>query len=111
MQKKMLKISFLASISGILILFILINLLQAKSITSYEDLRLGEYVKVGGKIISVKSYSDFSVVKLDSNITITCNCKLKINDSIEVIGKIEEYDNIKQINAEKISLIKTYKNG
>jgi preprotein translocase subunit YajC len=97
-------ICLVISILGIFILLLIISNLQPKKISNYSELAEGDYVHVTGKIISLKNYQDFSLIKLDNNITITCNCKFRVNSTIKVIGKVELYQNNLQISADKIEI-------
>jgi len=98
-------ICLIISILGIFILLLISSNLRPKKVSNYSELAEGDYVQTTGKIISLRDYQDFSVIKLNNNITITCNCKFTINNTIEVTGKVENYQNSLQINADKISLI------
>lgn len=98
----LLKISLTLSFIGVFLLLILSLTIQPKQVNSYQDLKLNSYVKTTGKIIDIKTYDDFSIISLDKNITLTCNCKLKINQTIEIIGKVSEYNKELQINSDKI---------
>lgn len=102
-QKTLLKLSLIISFLGIFLLLLISALQKPKQASSYEDLKLNEQVKTTGKIISISKFEDFSVIKLDNNITLTCNCQLQQNKTIEAEGKVTEYNNIKQIQAEKIT--------
>ena len=89
-MRKLLIVSLLASLAGILALLI---------ISHYQTFQ------VTGQITSIKSYGEFNIVILDKNQTITCtNCNLKINQTIEVTGKPIVYNNKKEIEAEKIKI-------
>lgn len=101
-MENLLKISLAISITGIFLLLFLTMQIQPKEIASYTDLRLNEYVKVTGKIISIRNYDDFSIIKLGNNITLTCNCKFQVNETITAAGKITEYNNQLQIQVDKI---------
>lgn len=99
----LLKISITVSLIGIFFLLILSNVLPAKEISSYSQLKVNDYVKTTGNIISIKTYDDFNIIKLNNNITLTCNkCPFNQNQTIIVEGKVEEYENSLQINANKI---------
>lgn len=105
MAQTLLKISFIISVLGILILFLISNLIQPKQVSNYQELKINELVKTQGKIISIKSYDEFSIIILDNNLTITCNCKLQENSTIQVQGKVSEYKNQLQISTDKIQEI------
>lgn len=96
------KISFIISILGILILLFIANNMKAKEVNSYHELKIGDYVKTEGRIAYIRNYDDFSVIKLENNITVTCNCNFKKNQTIIVEGKVEEYNGL-QVNAERIT--------
>ena len=104
MTQILLKLSLLISILGILILFLISNLIQPEQISNYKELKINQLVKTQGKILDIKNYDEFSIIKLDNNLIITCNCNLKKNQTIQVIGKVVEYKNQLQIQAEKIKI-------
>jgi len=92
MENLLLKISLAISLFGVLFLLILANFSQPV---------------IQGKIISIKTHDDFKIILLDNNRTITCNsCQLKINQTIQVQGKITEYQSPPQISADKIQVLK-----
>lgn len=101
-EKSLLKISFLISVLGIFFLLLISNIIQPKPITNYSELKLNNYVKTSGKIISINQIEDFAIIKLSNNITLTCNCKLKANQTIQVTGKVTEYKNQLQIQADRL---------
>jgi len=104
-ERELLKLSFLISILGIFLLLLISNIIQPKPITNYSELKLNNYVKTSGKITSINNFQDFLVIKLNNNITITCNCKLKANQTILVIGQVTEYKNQLQIQADKLKIM------
>lgn len=95
-------ISLIIAITGISLLLLLAFLLPPKSIFSYQDLKENSFVQTSGKVLSERNYSDFSIIKINNNITITCNCKGFFNKTIEVEGKVESYEGALQIKAYKI---------
>lgn len=101
---KILIFSIAISLVGILLLLIISANLPVKTIKEYSQLKEGEYVQVTGSVVSVKNYQDFSVIRLNNNITLTCECSLKINQTLEAAGYVEEYKGELQINAEKIKV-------
>lgn len=102
-------IFLIISVIGIFLLMIISLNLQPQKISSYSELKENSYVKVRGKITEIKNYQDFSAIKLDNNITITCNCKFPVNQTISAIGRVEEYKDNLQVNAEKIELISNFR--
>lgn len=105
-MKKLLIVSLSISITGILFLLILANFSTLKEVSSYKELKLNNYVKTMGKITSIQTYGDFSIIRLNNSITITCNCRFQVNSTIQVSGKVVEYQNKLQISADRIELTK-----
>lgn len=96
------KISLIVSFIGILILLFLSQAINPKSVDSYDGLELGKRVRTEGTIIEIRTFDDFSIIKLDNNITINCNCIFKQNQTIRVEGKTIKYNSQLQIQAERI---------
>ena len=95
-------ISLIIALLGLSSLFLLAYFLHPQQISTLQELKENSYVQAQGKVISERTYADFSIIKLDNNLTITCNCKGFINKTIEVEGKVESYENTLQIKAYKI---------
>ena len=97
------KIFLGASILGTLLLLLIPHLAEPKTATKYSQLKEGEYARVTGKAVSIKTSGSMRLIKLDSNITLTCiGCNFKENQTLEAAGKVEKYNNKLEINAEKI---------
>lgn len=77
-----------------------------KEVNNYSELKLNERVKTSGKIISINTYEDFSIIKLDNNITLTCNCLFQKNQTIRVEGRVIDYKSKLEIQGEKIKEVK-----
>ena len=93
MANILLKFSLVVSILGILFLLL------------FAKFSLQETTQ--GRVISIKDYSGFKIIKLDNNQTITCgSCQVKLNQTIQVQGRVAEYKGQKQISANKIEIIK-----
>lgn len=106
-MKRLLKLSLIASFLGVLLLLFLANHQKPREISSASNLTLNEKVKISGLITEEKNYGDFSILTLQDElgkIAITCNCGGFKNKTVEVQGKITEYKNTKQIQAEQIHL-------
>lgn len=103
-MKKLFIFFLLLSILGIFILLLISLTIQPKSIKNYQQLKEKDYVSVSGRIISSNYYknSDFSILRLENNITITCNCKIPANETLTAKGVVENYKGNLQINAEEI---------
>jgi len=104
---KLLKFSLSISFLGIFLLLFLANYQKPKEITTSSNLTLNEKISIKGKIINERNYDEFSILKLQDScgtIEIICNCKNFLNKSVLIEGKVTEYKNKKQIQAEKIQI-------
>lgn len=106
---RLLKISFLIAIFGILFLLILANTLPIKQINIHEinNKNLDKKVKVQGTILNIKNYNDFQVISIKDStgkidITLDKPTNLSNNNKITVIGSLTEYKQVLQIQADKI---------
>jgi len=100
-MSKLFILSLVVSVFGVLILLALAYSSAPIRVSSYQDLKLNNFVQTTGKIISANSFNDFSIINLDNNITITCNCNIS-EGTINVSGKVSEYRKELQINADEI---------
>jgi len=101
---KLLALSLTLSLVGIFIL-LLVSVNQSPTDITGKAVS-NDYVSVEGKIISIKTIQEFTIMNLDTNITITCfQCSFKKGDRIRVEGTLEDYQGKMQINAEKIEKI------
>ena len=83
-QNLLLKISFIISILGILLLLFISNLIQPKQISNSENLKLNEFVKVQGKIIQPTIVYDYPVEA--AGLAKTQEGNEKFVDSFEIIA-------------------------
>lgn len=112
MQDKLLKACFIVSLLGILLLLFLSETIQppAAEISSISKNMLEKSVSVQGKVISERNFDNFKILELCENsvcIPVTLSSKENLTYSfaskeIIVIGKVAEYENELQINADKI---------
>ena len=107
-------ISLTIAIIGILILLILSNTIKPESIKikNLDDTYLNKKVEIQGKIQSIKTYkeSNFQIITINDStgkidITIDNPINITKNQTIIAIGKVTEYKNNLQIQAEKIQLL------
>jgi len=114
-MNKPLKICFILSLAGILILLFLSEKLEPeiKSIANITEGDINRAVKIRGEIISIKDFNDnskiltiFTIKDKTGNITVILNSKtpLEINKSKQYIitGKVQEYNKSLEISADKI---------
>ncbi len=111
MQDKMLKACFLVSLFGILLLLFLSEVMQPPitEISSINKKILGKSLSLIGSVASEKNIGDFRVLELCGNssacISVILNSKDKNNftgRNMVVVGKLAEYKNELQIEADKI---------
>ena len=98
---------------GIFLLLAIIKFqtIESVQISSINSQSIGKEIKITGNIISFKEYeNNFKILRIKDNkdiITVTCNCleiKPYLNKTLEITGKIEEYNNQLQINTNKINI-------
>ncbi len=112
---RLLKISFIASLIGILILIIVVNSLPTRliEIGDIDETYLGKRIAIQGTIFSITNYEDQNfqtmVIKNQSDlIHVISNSKMPINktsDTLLITGKVETYNDELQINADKIEIL------
>lgn len=104
------KISLSISIAGILLLLFLANFLEPKliKIQDIEDKMLNKKVKIQGSIIKIQDKETFQILTIvdeTKGIDILCECnieEIKKAQEIEVIGRVKEYKQALQIQADSI---------
>lgn len=116
MKLSLLKISFSITLLGILLL-LFISTLEPKpsNISDITQKQLNKKVKIQGTIFNIRFYnqSNFQVISVrdqTGKVDITSNkiLNLKNNQNITVIGKIKEYKQFLQVQAEKITFISSF---
>ena len=108
---KLLHISFTITILGILLIIILTNILQPKiiPINNITLKQLDKQIKTQGTITNIITHNEFQVItiKNQTKINILLNLpstNLTKNQNIIVTGKLQQYKNQLQINANQIKL-------
>jgi len=113
-NQTLLKISLIISILGIIILLFLLNIIKPTQIKikNLDDNYLNQKVELKGIIQGIKTYkeSNFQIITINDStgkIDITLDNPINItkNKSVTVIGKVTEYKNNLQIQADKIELL------
>ena len=111
MKIKLIQITLIISIIGILLLLTLVNFLPPKqlSIIDINNKLISKQVIISGQITSTKIFeqSNFQLINLKDktgSITITLNsiANFSTDKNITVIGRVTEYNNTLQIQADKI---------
>ena len=111
---KISKISLTVSIIGILILLIINNAQDYKitKISSIDSKIINKNVKIIGNSSNIRiNQNNFTVFKIKDKtgeIKIICECPdIKENAELEIIGKLVEYKEELEIQAEKIKIYKS----
>ena len=103
--------SLIVSLIGIFLLLLLLKTLEPRliSIEKINGELINKNVKIQGEIFNIKLYEDsnFQVIAIKDNtgkIEVTINKILNFtnNQNITIIGKVQEYNENLQINADKI---------
>jgi len=109
MKTSLIKISFAIALIGIFFLLILVNYLPIKylEIKDINNNLLNKKITVSGKITNIKNYNNFQVISLQDSsgkIDITFNKILNLDkgDNLIATGRVREYKQYLQIQAEKI---------
>lgn len=113
-ETTLLKIALICSLVGLLVLHFISTKIELKE---YNPSRLnenvGDDVKLTGKIIKISQKDNVAFIELSypSPATIVLfnddkNLSLRINDSIEVIGEVQEYKGKNEIIAQNIRVMK-----
>jgi len=112
----LLKASLIISFAGILSLLLISDYQQPTPINtrSVQNLNLGDFVEISGKIANEKTYKkDFSVLTLTDrhgSVRVVCGFCSKqeefANQTVKITGKVSIYRDAFQISADKISGLK-----
>ncbi|MDO8740452.1 MAG: hypothetical protein Q7J54_02650 [Candidatus Woesearchaeota archaeon] len=109
MASKLLKISFIGAIVGIILLFIISeNISIAKiPIDMIDESYIGRSVRFSGEITKISSWDKFSSIEVNGRILVVLFDKVNLTkgNKIEVIGKVDEYKNKIEVVADSIRII------
>ena len=112
-MEKLVKISFIIALVGILILIILSQQISPEiiNVEDAKNMSVHKPVAITGRILSVNDYDGFQVLLLQDStgiMKITSYSKKPIDKPTEevlIIGKIDIYQEEKQVQADKIIII------
>ena len=101
------KLALLTALAGTVLLIILSKSLEPKqtSISDISEKMIDEYVKISGEATNAKASSSSTVFTVNDGtdkIKVIAYKDLNISGNVEVIGKVQEYKGILEIEAEKI---------
>jgi len=113
-ETTLLKIALICSLVGLFVLFIISTRIDLKSYSQDIVLNknIGDDVQLTGKIIKINQRENvaFIEVSYENPVTVVVFTKdrlnLKNNETIEVIGEVQEYKGKNEIIAQKIKVIR-----
>lgn len=109
MADKLLKISFIGAIAGIILLFIISENISINkiSIDRIDESYIGRSVRFLGNVTKISSGEKFSSIEIDGKILVVLFDKVNLTkgDKIEVIGKVDEYKNKTEVVADSIRMM------
>jgi len=109
----LLKIALICSLLGLVILFFISAKIDVGDYKPHQlNDNVGEDVKLTGTIARISHHDGVAFIELrhQSPVTIVLftnqNISLKVNDSIEVLGEVQDYKGKNEIIAQKIRVIR-----
>jgi RecJ-like exonuclease len=99
-------IAFVISLIGILLLLAIINLIEPTLVEQITKESIDKQIKIQGLANNIKVHeNNFTTFYLDE-IQIICNCpNIQNNQNLEIIGRVSEFNNELQIEADKITTL------
>ena len=112
-ESTLVKISIICSLTGLIILYFISAKIEVKDYKpDLQNKNIGQDVKLKGIVAKITDKGDVVFIEVSQenpvNVVIFTNngnIKLKNGDSIEVIGKVQEYNGKDEIIAQKIRVI------
>ncbi|MBI2651575.1 hypothetical protein HYX01_03830 [Candidatus Woesearchaeota archaeon] len=115
-EKNLLKIALISSLLGLLILYLISNIMQIKEygaeniIPDNED----DFIKIKGVVSNVVDKEKVAVIKIlqPKELTVLLFKKdnktmpVKQGNEIEVIGKVNQYENKNEVIADKVRVVR-----
>ena len=113
-ETTLLKLALICSLVGLFVLFFISAKIEVKDYKpNILNGNAGDDVKLTGTIAKISDKGDVAFIEVIQKIPVSVvvfkdknNLKLKSNDSIEVYGKIQEYNGKNEIIADKIRVAK-----
>ncbi|MBR9690745.1 hypothetical protein GOV08_03610 [Candidatus Woesearchaeota archaeon] len=109
-EKKLLKISIIISIAGVVGLFIVSSLIHPKliSISDVDESHIGKIVAVKGEVTKIFISGNRTIIYIDDSLvsfTIFSKVEIEKGKKVEITGKVEEYQDNLQIIVDKLQII------
>ncbi len=108
-DKTLLKAALIASILGVLMLYYILEFsdVEEASVSLLNDESLGDKVLVKGNVIDIVNFENSKLIKIDTKEKINVMIfddflNLEKGDKVEVVGKVEKYNNDYEVIADEI---------
>ena len=113
-ETTLLKIALICSLAGLVILYFISAKIEIKDYKPNKlSQNIGDDVKLQGTISKISDKGNVVFIELNQQSPVSIvvfnnenTLKLKNNDSIEVVGKVQEYNGKNEIIAQKIRIVK-----
>ncbi len=114
-ETTLLKIALICSLVGLLVLYFISEKIEVKDYKPdiLSNKNIGDEVKVSGIIQKINYQQNVAFIEMEQKIPISIvvfadnkNLSLKRGDSVEVIGKLQEYKGKNEIIADGIRVVK-----
>ena len=113
-ETTLLKLALICSLVGLLVLFFISTRIEVKDYKpNILNGNVGDDVKLTGAIAKISDKGDVAFVEIIQKVPVSVvifkdknNLKLKSNDSIEVYGKVQEYNGKNEIIAQRIRIVR-----
>ena len=108
-ENQILKISFIVAVIGLIALYFLSNVeITDTTIEKINNEDIGNTIKINGRIAQVINKDTITILKIvqenDVEVVAFDDIKVKEGMQVEVIGRVDEYNDKSQIVAEEIKL-------
>ena len=113
-ETTLLKIALICSLVGLIVLYFISAKIEIRDYKpNILNGNIGDDVKLTGAIAKISDKGDVAFVEIVQKVPVSVvifkdknNLKLKSNDSIELYGKIQEYNGKNEIIAQRIRIVK-----
>ncbi len=107
-DKTLLKIALLSSLTGIIILFLILEFsdIELVNINEISDEHMDEKIRIQGRITRITHIGETTFIEISQECTIKGvvfdNISLKENMFVEIIGTVDEYNGEKEMIIDEI---------
>ena len=112
-ENTLLKIALICSLAGLLALYFISQKIELKEYKPNAlNKNIGDYVSLKGTVAKITEKGNVVFIEIEQQIPVTIvlftdnSIDLKDGETIEVIGKVQEYNGKNEIIADKVRVIK-----